>query len=122
MSCILIQQSARAYPRASRQSELNYLKSVLRLYFEPNTKFDRYVEREYYNRTKKTTDMLAIGYDMCSDIKAANRRGVRGQTLLAQEIDKIDGQTISTSGITVTKKKLTKLYKSTTKYLCPELN
>ena len=76
LSSVLIHQSAMAYPRTSKGSEMKYLKSMLRLYFgQSNANYDRYVEKEYRNKTDDSRDALAAGYEICDNIQAANQQG-----------------------------------------------
>ncbi len=122
LGSILFQQPIKAYPRASQESELNFLKSILQAYYSQSIpELDLYIEEQYKNRSHLLQNALTAGYEMCNDIQLSNDKGISGQTLLEKEISKHTGRTLQATGTTVTEEHMVTMYENVTYYLCPEV-
>ena len=122
VSSVLIQQSAIAYPRASQRAEFNYLKSVLEIIYDRSSpELDNYLEEQYLSKSDSTENMLDKGYEMCNFVDLANKQGVSGKDLIAEEINNMTDLSLQRRGIQLEKEQARMLYENTMNHLCPEL-
>lgn len=117
LSSFLIQQSASAYPRASEESEISFLKSISTGYFTqsvPLSYIERYVEENYRNKSDHFQRSLISGYNLCDTISKTNQLGMSGQEALLKSMiaEPKNGEILLTR---------IKAYNNVKNNLCPEL-
>jgi hypothetical protein len=123
VSGIFIQQATIAYPQASRESELNYIKSVIGiLYGQASADLDYYLEEQYNSQTDSVQKMLVKGYEFCDLIEVANQEGISGLTLMEQEMSAFSEETLTKHEVSLEKEQMLMIYENTKNNLCPELN
>jgi predicted nuclease with TOPRIM domain len=123
ISGIFIQQATIAYPKASKESELNYLKSVIgTLYGQPSADLDSYLEEQYDSQTDSVQKMLGKGYELCDLIEMANEEGISGLSLMEQEVAELPEGVATKQGVSLEKEQMLMVYENTKNHLCPELN
>ena len=114
-----------AYPKASRQVELDYiLASFENFYGEVTPEIAERLATEYDNQSANTDIILSGGYQICDGIQLANQQGISSQTLIEQEIAQLDfsNGAIERNGISLTKPQIVGIYNTAKDKLCPELN
>ncbi len=121
----LTQQAAIAYPKASQEIEINYLKtSMQNLYGNISQESTNLLVQMYKRNDPSTEMMLSGGYQVCDGIKMANAQGLDTKTLIKREIDNISRVTnnlLAEQNLSFSQDQIATSIRTAKNYLCPEL-